>query len=308
MGQKLIGSTGKDKLQGGAGDDTLRGNDGNDTLIGGDGNDLLYGGANADVLRGADGSDTLNGGDGGDTLDGGAGTDSMIGGKGSDTYFVDSSSDVIVELAEDGGTDVVKASSTYTLPAAIENLVLTDSAFGSGATGNGSANRIVGNGYDNKLEGVGSGDTLVGGGGRDDFYFRNDSGDVIEDFVSGMDRLTFDVYRITHYSGNFNVQDWIRFPETADPNFDPFYNHHIEPTEFVSGAGVTTAGDADDRFIYDTESGKLYYDADGTGTEFGNVARILVATLVDAPALAYTDLTVTSSQQATINGAGAGLT
>jgi Ca2+-binding RTX toxin-like protein len=36
-------------------------------------------------------------------------------------------------------------------------------------------------------------------------------------------------------------------------------------TAFVSGAGVTTAGDADDRIIYDTTTGNLYYDADGVG-------------------------------------------
>jgi Ca2+-binding RTX toxin-like protein len=53
-------------------------------------------------------------------------------------------------------------------------------------------------------------------------------------------------------------------------------------------AGARTAHDADDRIVYDTSSGKLYYDADGTGT----VQSVQVAVLANAPALAATDIWV----------------
>ena len=37
-------------------------------------------------------------------------------------------------------------------------------------------------------------------------------------------------------------------------------------TGFVSGAGLTMAATATDRLIFNTTDGKLYYDADGSGT------------------------------------------
>src|SRR6185436_20081803 len=57
---------------------------------------------------------------------------------------------------------------------------------------------------------------------------------------------------------------------------------------FFSGAGATTAHDASDRFIYDTTTGQLIYDEDGTG----GISARTVATLQGAPALAATDLEV----------------
>ena len=39
----------------------------------------------------------------------------------------------------------------------------------------------------------------------------------------------------------------------------------LSAEQFRSGAEITSAVDADDRFVYDTSSGALYYDADGVG-------------------------------------------
>jgi serralysin len=39
----------------------------------------------------------------------------------------------------------------------------------------------------------------------------------------------------------------------------------LGPSLFWSGAGVTAAHDADDRLVYDTTTGTLYYDPDGVG-------------------------------------------
>jgi len=57
---------------------------------------------------------------------------------------------------------------------------------------------------------------------------------------------------------------------------------------FWSGAGVNAAHDATDRFIYNTTTGVLWYDRDGTGSN----AAVQVATLTGHPALAFTDLQI----------------
>lgn len=103
-----------------------------------------------------------------DILDGGGGADFMDGGDGSDVYFVDNVGDVTEEVNNTvaGGIDLVNASVSYTLSAALENLSLTGTADIDG-TGNGNANHLVGNGGDNVLDGRGGADTLDGGGGRD---------------------------------------------------------------------------------------------------------------------------------------------
>jgi Ca2+-binding RTX toxin-like protein len=43
-------------------------------------------------------------------------------------------------------------------------------------------------------------------------------------------------------------------------------NGELTASAFVSGAGRITSDDVSDRIIYDTITGDLYYDADGTGS------------------------------------------
>ncbi len=135
---------------------TITGNIGNNTLSGLAGNDTL--------------TDTLGGND---VLDGGTGADTMSGGLGNDTYIVDNASDSVSEGSL-LGTDLVKASVTYTLTDAdIENLTLTGSngtttsTDALNGTGNAAANTITGNNGDNTLIGGDNADNLQGGGGND---------------------------------------------------------------------------------------------------------------------------------------------
>lgn len=172
----------------GTGDaDTLIGNAGNNSLIGNAGNDLLSGGAGSDTLVGSTGVDT------------------MSGGTGDETYYVDSATDMIVEIAGEG-TDTVEASVSYTLSANVEVLSLTGST-DIDATGTASSDTLIGNSGYNLLRGGAGNDLLIGdagndtldggigndimsGGTGDDVYVVNAPADsVVEAAASGTDTI-----------------------------------------------------------------------------------------------------------------------
>ena len=135
------------------------------------------------TIRGNSGNNTLNGGDGIDTL---------IGGLGNDVYVVDTTTDTIIEKANEG-TDTVKSSVTYTLGDNLENLTLTGVAAING-TGNAGNNTLIGNSGNNTLNGGLGADTLTGGTGSDTFVFQFGQSPVlgaerITDFAIGTDKI-----------------------------------------------------------------------------------------------------------------------
>ena len=168
----IDGGAGNDLIDGGAGDDRLAGGSGDDWLIGGAGMDRLAGGDGNDSLDGGEGSDTLDGGTGNDRLDGGRGADTMMGGLGSDIYVVDDAGDRVVEDdhphtgtgADD--VDTVNASVDYALGAGLENLVLLGDRWLTG-TGNDAGNMLTANDAGNRLYGMAGDDLLIGGAGND---------------------------------------------------------------------------------------------------------------------------------------------
>lgn len=139
----------------------------------------ITGNSGNNTLTGLGGNDVLDGGAGNDTLDGGTGDDSMIGGFGNDTFIVDSSADVVSELAGQG-TDTVIASVDYTLSGNIENLTITGTAVT--AIGDSGTNVITGNANNNYIDGQGGADAMSGGLG-DDTYFVDNAGDQVFEVV-----------------------------------------------------------------------------------------------------------------------------
>jgi serralysin len=234
--------------------DSLSGNTGANTLAGGAGNDALYGGAGADSLDGGAGDDRLFGGAGADTLDGGADSDTAD--------YSGAGSNIIASLLSGTGGNVSTGNNDTLV--SIENL--TGGAYSDMLTGDAGANILAG--------GNGN-DLLTGGAGNDNFVFNtalnaNTNLDTLTDFASGSDKLQLDDAVMTAIGalGDFGTGD----------------------ARFYAAAGATVGHDADDRIVYDTTSGALYYDADGNGE--GLAVEFAVLGTTTHPALAAIDLTV----------------
>ena len=183
----LIGGDGDDLITGFASNDFLDGGLGNDTLLGGAGNDTLIGGEGDDSLDGNAGKNKLSGLGGVDTLYGGLG-DTLLGGDGSDLYYVNASGVKLIEQTGEGAGDAVFSSVSFTLPANVEKLTLTNTEGARTATGNDGDNQIIALNHGTvKVDGKAGDDlisastlsaTIYGGVGRDTI-FGSDFDDVL---------------------------------------------------------------------------------------------------------------------------------
>lgn len=129
----------------------------------------------------------------------GSSGNTLAGGLGDDSYYVHSTKDVITEKPGEG-TDTAYADFIYSLPAYVENLVLTGNLSIMG-TGNGGNNIIKGNAANNVIDGAGGADELTGGGGKDIFTVLGN--DTIMDFGTD-DRVN--LYNFTTYTSFAQVK------------------------------------------------------------------------------------------------------
>ncbi|TIQ42908.1 MAG: calcium-binding protein, partial [Mesorhizobium sp.] len=323
----MNGLAGNDVLNGLAGNDDLTGGTGNDILDGGVGDDAMHGGAGDDIyvvdsskdtvddaVSNSGGTDTVQsavsfslvnsahvlgtlenltltstgdvnatgnaennvlvGNSGANVLDGGAGADIMRGGAGNDTYVVDSAKDTVDEsVAGSSGTDTVQSSVSFSLVTSahvlgvFENLTLTGTGKISG-TGNTADNVLIGNSGNNQLDGGAGNDTLTGGLGADTFLFTTalsslTNVDVITDFDVSADTIGLDrsIFTAAGHNGTLAA--------------DAF---HIG----------TAAADASDRIIYNSATGALIYDSNGSAV--GGVIQF--ATLSTGLALTNADFAI----------------
>lgn len=255
-------------LEGFAGNDALTGGGGDDLLVGGEGRDILAGGAGIDTASYVSASSRVIASLGaGTTVDwrvgeggwvGGAGSEilddveNLEGGPANDTLYGDGGGNV---LSGDGGADQ------------LYGLAGNDSLNG----GDGPDTLEGGNGHDT-LAGADGNDLLIGGYGSDQFVFdvppnANGNLDRIRDFTSGKDKVVL-----------------------GHEVFAELYpGDGLAPDAFFAAPGAIGAGDASDRIIYDTSSGALFYDPDGTGV----AAPVQIAALDFHPALVAADFLVT---------------
>lgn len=261
---------------------------------------IVIGNSGSNHLIGTVFVDNISGGAGNDILEGGGGVDALIGGAGSDIYIIDNALDQVVEDTDIAinGTDSIQASVSYSMGSNVENLILMGTIAISGTgnneansmTGNNAINILIGNGGNDNLWGLtgndilnggnnddllvgGAGnDELTGGNGIDTFWFNTATNatlnkDVIIDFESGTDKLQFSKSVLTALgtTGQFTSAD-VRF--------------------WASDTGM--AHDLDDRLIYNTTTGVLVYDSNGSNA--GGAVLLETLGTVTYPALAASDI------------------
>lgn len=245
-------------------------------------------------------SDAIDGNSGNNILDDGTdyptypllAGDILAGHAGNDTYVIHNSANTLIE-APGEGVDLVQSSVTWTLGKNFENLTLVG-AVAIDATGNNAANTLTGNNAANLLRGQGGVDTLNGRGGAD--HLQGGAGNDKLDGGVGHDVLVggagSDIFIFTAPATAANSDTIDDFNVPADTiQLDNAAFTALGAPGVLSGAAFfagANAHDANDRILYDAKTGKLFYDADGTG----NAAKILVATLDAHLAITHADFVV----------------
>ncbi|WP_343068181.1 M10 family metallopeptidase [Mesorhizobium sangaii] len=293
-GNIITGNTGNNIIDGLGGADTMSGAQGNDTYyvdnvgdhvieLNGQGTDNVQAYVSFNLsgqelenlaLRSSasingTGNSTANiitGNTGDNIIDGLAGADTMSGAQGNDTYYVDNAGDHVIEL-NGQGIDNVQAYVSFNLSGQeLESLALRSTGNING-TGNSIANVITGNSGNNIIDGLLGNDTLSGSIGQDTFVFTtalnaSTNVDRITDFSVVDDTIQLDNGIFAALGGNGTL--------TAD--------------QFVKNT-TGLAGDGNDHIIYETDTGWLYYDSDGSAaggsTHFATLTANLALTNAD---------------------------
>ena len=155
----------------------------------------------------------------------------------------------------------------------------------SNRTGDSDNNVLVGTGYADTLMGLAGDDKLYGNAGND----RLDGGAGADylDGGSGNDTLIGGDGSDILYGGEGADAFVFNFAPSVTGNLDTILDFHsgmdkiqlsksvfaglgavdsgLASIRFWAGAGVVQGHDADDRVVYNTTTGALYYDADGSG-------------------------------------------
>ena len=168
-----------------------------------------------------------------------------------------------VSVINAGGTDTVVSSVTFNLDATagvrfVERLTLSGTANTNGS-GNALANTLAGNTGNNALNGGRGNDILLGGAGNDSFVFSTPLS------AANIDRIT-----------DYNVAaDTMRLDDLV---FAGLSTGLLGASAFaVNLTGAAT--DALDRIIYESDTGRLFFDADGSAAGLRVQFAVLAANL-----------------------------
>ncbi|MFN0315288.1 MAG: putative Ig domain-containing protein [Burkholderiales bacterium] len=211
---------------------------------------VINGTNKSDSLKGTAGADEINGLNGNDRLAGKAGNDVLMGGAGNDKLTGGTGNDVL-----DGGSgkDILKGESgNDTLRGGLGD----DELFGGAGS--------------DKLNGGQGHDILSGGRGSDYFVFDN-FGTKHSDHVTDFDATTDEIHLLSSVFSALSGSA----------------GHYLSAASFLAASGAT-AKTAAQHVLFDTKSGKLYYDSDGHGAAKAQ----LIAQLDGVRALSANDLFV----------------
>jgi Ca2+-binding RTX toxin-like protein len=288
--ENLTGSAHADRLTGSSGANVLNGGAGNDTMTGGDGSDTYYVGSSGDVVSetnanaGSGGTDTvlsaltsytlgsnvengrvntsasanLTGNSLNNVLTAGTGNNVLNGDSATDTADYGSAASAVSLSLAVTVAQATGGSGSDTL-ISIENL-----------TGSAYADRLTGSSGNNLLSGGSGNDTLSGGAGSDSFRFSS--------ALSGSN-----VDSILDYSV---ANDTLQLENSV---FTKLITTGTLSGSYFRANTTGIASDADDYIVYETDTGKLFFDGDGSGAGL----TVLIATLTGNPVLTAADVFVT---------------
>jgi Ca2+-binding RTX toxin-like protein len=285
-----------------AGNDMGYGDDSDETMYGGIGDDFLIGdrpftvfngngqirtpfadvvvfGFSSDILHGDGGADALYGGGGNDRLYGGSGDDSGVhgygtsphyyyaglwGGQGDDKLYGGSGKD---DLWGEGGKDRLDGGTG------------NDRLFGAD-----NDDILIGGAGNDLLEGGAGFNTLSGGDGND--ILVGGPGFNVLNGGNGADAFRYDKFgdagdKITAFSS----VDQFKFKGTSFGNLPVGV---IDPIRFHKNT-TGLAHDKDDRFIFDSDDTKLFYDSNGV-LAGGN--KTMIVDFTGAVVMLYNDITI----------------
>lgn len=231
-----------------------------ENVIGSNFSDALRGTAGDNLLRAGNGNDVLYTSSGNDTINGGAGIDTLS--FGSAKFGVRVSLAITTKQLIGSGQGIDKISN-------VENLL--GSAYNDNLRGNVQANTMLAAQGNDLINGGAGNDTLTGGNGNDKFAFSavlgDNNCDTITDFSAINDMLLLEnsIFTSLNSTGALSRE------------------------QFAANA-TGTAQDANDYILYNTLTGALLYDADGSGS--GVAVAFATLGLINHPTISYADFGV----------------
>ncbi|WP_198321083.1 calcium-binding protein [Azohydromonas aeria] len=246
-----------------------------------DGSNLSINGSDAaDYIRGRDDGDNdqiweyFSGGSGNDTIDGGTGQDQAgyhhTGDDAGDHGVVVNLSAAAWSGSFAGAVRTVAAGTAYDDSGSIDRLISIENIDGSiyadVILGSAGINHLNGN-EGNDIIHAGAGNDQLTGGAGDDTLAGGAGFDMLTG-GAGKDCFVFDAAFNTGNNSD-GITDFTRLTDSIrldDAVFSGLTAGKALGSAFYAAAGATSARAATDRIIYDTNTGALYFDADGSGT------------------------------------------